>query len=87
MMIDDINITDFKAGIEGVESDYRSWTAYSAAGRLVVELSEASDVAVHGVDGITYFRGAMPQGTTSLNLAPGLYVVVVKDFTRTVLVK
>ena len=88
LMFDDINITDFKAGIEGVESDYRSWTAYSTGNsNLTVELGADSDVAVHGVDGITYFRGRMNQGVNTLSLAPGLYIVVVEDFTRRVLVK
>lgn len=87
LMIDDIEIGDFYGGIEGVESDYRSWTAYSAAGQLVVELSHDANVAVHGVDGITYFNDEMHGGNNTLNLAPGLYIVVVDDFARRVLVK
>lgn len=87
ILIDNIEITDYSAGIDGVVSDYRSWTAYSAGGRLVVELGEASRVAVHGVDGITYFNGDMHAGANTLDLAKGLYIVVVDDFSRRVLVK
>lgn len=88
LLFDDIEATDYKdSGIMGVESDYRSWTAYSLHGSLVVELTEAAEVAVHGVDGITYFRGSMSAGQNTLHLAPGLYIVAIADFTRRVVVK
>lgn len=87
LLIDDIEITDYKAGIEGVVSDYKAWTAYSANGTMYIELGADSNVAIHGVDGITYFNGKLHSGVNALNFAPGLYVVVVEDFTRRVLVK
>ena len=87
LLIDDINATDYRAGIEGVESDYRSWTAYSRNGELVVELADDANVAIHGVDGLTHFRGTMNAGENTIALPAGLYIVVVDDFSRRVLVK
>jgi hypothetical protein len=88
MCIDNISISDYATtGIEGVESDYRSWDAYCRGGELCVELSTASTVKVYGMDGIAYHNGKLAAGTTTLKLAKGLYVVVVGDFTRRVLVK
>ena len=87
LLIDNVEASDFRSAIDGVESDYHSWTAYSLNGRLVVDLAQDSQVAVHGVDGITYFRGTMHAGTNELNLMKGLYVIVVDDFTRRVFVK
>jgi hypothetical protein len=73
--------------LEGVTSDYKSWDAYCLNGELVIELNDTKDVAVHGVDGITYFRGTLESGANTMSLAKGLYVIVVDDFTRRVLVK
>ena len=89
MCLDNISMTNYRSasGIDGVESDYRSWDAYCRGGQLCVELSHPSRVAIHGVDGITYANEVMAAGTTSLSLAPGLYIVVVDDFTRRVLVR
>ena len=89
LMFDDIEITDYHqgAGIDGVESDYRSWTAYCRGGELVVELATDSQVRVYGVDGIVYHNGMMGAGQTALSLPAGLYVVAVDDFARRVLVK
>jgi hypothetical protein len=39
------------------------------------------------MDGIAYHNGTLDAGTTALALNPGLYIVVVDDFTRRVLVK
>jgi hypothetical protein len=89
MCIDYITISDYSksSGLEGVESDYKSWDAYSRNGQLTIELSKAENVSVYGVDGNTYYQGTLGEGTTALSLAKGLYIVVVDDFTRRVLVK
>lgn len=62
-------------------------TAYSLNGQLVVSLSEQAEVQVYGIDGITYFNGTLNAGDNALDLAKGLYIVVVDDFSRRVLVK
>ena len=86
--IDDLAMTNFTSDvIEGVESDYNSWDAFCRGGQLVIELREASEVRIYGVDGITYHNGTMNSGETTLDLAKGLYIIVVDDFSRRVLVK
>ena len=87
LCIDNIALGSYAAGIEGVESDYRGWTAYSHGGQLVVELSEDAVAGVYGVDGKTYHHGLLKAGTNVLDVPAGLYVVAVKDFSRRVLVK
>ncbi len=84
---DNIAMTHYRGGIEGVESDYHAWTAYSLNGQLVVSLTEQADVQIYGIDGITYFNGTLNAGDNALDLAKGLYIVVVDDFSRRVLVK
>jgi endonuclease I len=89
LCIDNVTITDYKgaAGIDGVTSDYKSWDAYCHNGVLCIELTSAAHVKVYGMDGIAYHNGTLDAGTTTLALNPGLYIVVVDDFTRRVLVK
>jgi endonuclease I len=89
MCVDNISITDYfgSDGIDGVLSDYKSWDAYCRLGQLCIELSSPQKVAVYGVDGVTYLDGTLSAGTTTLSLAKGLYIVVVDDFSRRVLVK
>ena len=84
---DNIAISHYRGGIEGVESDYHAWTAYSFNGQLVVSLIEQAKVQIYGIDGITYFNGTLNAGDNALDLAKGLYIVVVDDFSRRVLVK
>lgn len=90
-LIDDISLTDCRtSGIEeAMEAEYHSWDAYCRNGRLVLESREdGTDVAaVYSMDGVLRHSGAIARGTTEITVAPGLYLVVVRDFTRTVLVK
>lgn len=90
-LIDDIALTDCRtSGIEeAMEAEYHSWDAYCRNGRLVLESREdGTDVAaVYSMDGVLRHTGAIALGTTEITVAPGLYLVVVRDFTRTVLVK
>ncbi len=86
-LFDNIAMSHYRGGIEGVESDYHAWTAYSLNGQLVVSLTEQADVQIYGIDGITYFNGTLNAGDNALDLAKGLYIVVIDDFSRRVLVK
>ena len=90
-LIDDIALTDCRtSGIqEAMEAEYHSWDAYCRNGRLVLESREdGTDVAaVYSMDGVLRHSGAIARGTTEIAVAPGLYLVVVREFTRTVLVK
>lgn len=85
--IDNVSLTNHSAGLEGVNSDYRSWDAYCRDHQLVIELAKTSTVRVYGVDGITYADSRMSEGTTTMTLPAGLYIIAVDDFTRRVLVK
>lgn len=88
--LDDVAISSYAStGINNPEAEYHSWDAFSAApGTLTVENRHEAIVAVHGVDGITYVADtAIAAGTTEFSLPAGLYIVVVGDDTRRVLVK
>ena len=86
--IDNIAITNYTAGIiDGVDSDFNSWDAYCRDGQLAVELADESEVMICSLDGIVVFNGTMKAGTTTLDIAKGLYIVNVADFARRVLVK
>lgn len=88
VLIDNITADNYTLGvIDGISSDYHSWDAFCRRGRLVVDLAEAATVAVYGMDGISRHLGVLPAGENALDVPVGLYVVVVADFTRRVLVK
>ena len=87
-MVDDVAISDFVvSGLDGVESDYRSWDAFCRGGELIIELAAEQSVRVYGVDGIVRHDGPLAAGATALSLPQGLYVISVADFARRVLVK
>lgn len=90
VLVDDLRLTSFRqSGVDAANTaEYHSWDAFCRAGALVLESSDGSnDVAeVYGMDGVARFEGTIGAGVT-LPLAPGLYVVTVRDFSRTVLVK
>lgn len=86
--LDDISISNYVASsIEGVESA-NAWDAYAAGGQVIVEINDGTprQVAVYGTDGITYFLQTVDSAAT-VALQPGLYIVVVDDYARRVLVK
>lgn len=88
--IDDIEATNYYSGVdEGTFGDERGngWDAYCIDHKLVVDLTSDANVAIHGVDGITYVNSIVAQGQTTFELNPGLYIVVVGQSTRRVLVK
>ena len=76
--------------IENANSaEYHSWDAFCRNGQLVMESNGTSEdfANVYGYDGTEHFAGLLPEGETTLDLAPGLYIVVVRDFSRRVIVK
>ena len=89
-MVDDIAISDCKAGIQLTPEGhaYHSWDAYCLDGRLTIENSDtANHFFVYSLDGREVFSGRVARGQTSLSLPAGLYVVNVADFSRRVLIK
>lgn len=88
--IDNIAISDFHTtGIPGIESDYAAWDAYCIDGRLTILAKRAGlpEARVYGTDGILYASLTPAEGTTALSLPTGLYIVVIEDFTRRVVVR
>ena len=85
-VIDDVEITEGESGIADAERDYHSWDAFCRKGQLVIESAEAQEAVMFGMDGIIRFRGTVC-GTASFELEPGLYVVAINGFSRTVMVK
>lgn len=87
-MLDNLELTDYRSsGLFEPDADYHRWDAYARAGKLVIESEDAREVAVYGVDGITYFHSTVSAPETVINLPKGLYVIASGDFTRRVLVK
>ena len=85
--IDLVEISDYTSGIEEV-ADYHTWDAYSLNGELVIENSVAGQhVNVYSVNGITEYSGELAAGNTTVKLAKGLYIVVIDNFARRVVVK
>lgn len=86
--IDNLMVTGYSGGlIDGVESNYHQWDAYCLDHALVVELQTPQTVSVYGTDGRTYALRTMPEGKNALLLPQGLYIVVVNDFSRRVVVQ
>ena len=86
--LDDVSISNF-AGISSVaDLDYHRWDAFGRGGELVVETYSGLtlEVAVVGTDGIVYYSGKV-KGEYSLALPAGLYIVVVDDYARRVVVR
>ena len=87
-MIDNLEMTDYRqSGLFEPDADYHRWDAYARGGSLVIECENPREVAVYGVDGITWFNGRISARETVINLPKGLYVIASGDFTRRVLVK
>ncbi len=67
---------------------YHSWDAYCRDGRLVIDVVDRThpcQVAVYDMAGMTCFNGRLG-ATTALELPAGLYIVVVDNFARRVVV-
>lgn len=87
---DDVTATNYTSGVYDLtfgDDKGTGWDAYCQNGQLVVDLSEPANVAVHGIDGITYVNEKLGAGTTPIKIEKGLYIVVVGKSTRRVLVK
>ena len=92
VMIDDLRISDYssQSGVEAANAaEYHSWDAYCRNGSLIIESDGtcADRVEVYSVDGTEIYSAPISAGETALSPAPGLYIVVVRDFARRVLVK
>lgn len=83
-----LSIGDYTmSGLEDV-IDYHRWDAYCSASQLVIETREAagSNAVVYDTAGALRFEGRV-DSRVELPLPAGLYIVVVDDFARRVVVR
>ena len=89
--VDDIEATNYTNIVDDTAfGDERGngWDAYCSDGQLVVTLQLPGTIAIHSVDGRTHLSGhRLDAGSHSFALQPGLYIVVLGESTRRVLVK
>jgi len=86
--IDNISISNCTELNAIEEFEYHSWDAFCRGGRLIIECRDkAEQVAVYGLDGITWVSGLLNAGQHEYIMPKGLYIVVSGDFARRVLVK
>ncbi|MDE5785619.1 MAG: hypothetical protein K2H98_03715, partial [Duncaniella sp.] len=86
--LDDISISNY-AGMSSIaDLDYHRWDAFSRGGELVIETYSGItlDAAVVGTDGVVYYSGPV-SGELSIALPAGLYIVVIDDYARRVVVR
>jgi hypothetical protein len=86
MMLDNLTIEDYLSTTAVGDVDYHSWDAYCRNGQVIVETSTPTEINVYGVDGVTYYSGAV-NGSMTLSLAKGLYIIATQSASRRVLVK
>lgn len=86
-MVDEISATKYSNLVPDAVADYHRWDAFCRDGKLVIEADETVMASVYSLDGSTVFAAQVGVGETTLDLAPGLYVVSVDDFARRVLIK
>ncbi|MCM1291993.1 MAG: endonuclease [Bacteroides sp.] len=88
LFLDNVSITNYSELQAIDEFEYHSWDAFCRDGQLVVECREkAEQIAVYGVDGLTWVNDTLDAGEHIFDLPKGLYIVVSGDFPRRVLVK
>lgn len=87
-MVDNIGISNYSGTGAVMELDYHGWDTYCRNGKLVVESREGEmDVAVYGMDGLTWVKERINGGMREYSLPKGVYVVVSDDYSRRVVVK
>lgn len=88
-LLDNEAISNYSQMAAVDELDYHSWDAFCRNGRLVIECRDkAARVSVYGIDGLTWVDHArFEAGEHILEVPTGLYIVVVDDYARRVLIK
>ena len=83
--IDDVKITAYTmSSVSTIEQP--EWDAYCAAGQLRVETAMPSMIYVYSIDAKQVYGGSI-EGSTSLSLPAGYYIVVNGNDSRNVIVK
>lgn len=92
MCLDDIKATAYRSGVEdaaAVFGDDRGtgWDARSIAGNLVIDTDRDTRAAVYSIEGQMVADAKITAGTHTLAVNPGLYIVVIGQASRRVMVK
>lgn len=85
-MVDNIEATTYTNLVPDAAAPYHTWDAFARHGALVIEASMPVHATVSSIDGRTA-ASITVAGSTALDLAPGLYIVTVDNFSRRVLIK
>ena len=83
--LDNVAITPYTSALTGIE--IATATAYCHNGNLVIDNAAGTPVAIHSIDGITHYAGIPTVDRLTLPLPPGLYIVVIADTSRRVLIR
>lgn len=86
--IDDISVSDYQAGVNGIEyAD--GWDAFASQGTLIVDNRAETPrrFIVYNLEGIVLANREIPHGTYNFNLSAGLYIVASDALARRVVVK
>lgn len=87
-LVDNIGISNYSGTGAVMELEYHGWDAFCRNGKLVVESRDnTTEVAVYGMDGLTWVKETIAGGAHEYSVPKGLYVVVSGDHTRRVVVK
>lgn len=86
-VLDDLEAKSFSGLVPESVADYHRWDAFCRGGELVIEASEAVEARVYALDGTEVVAGRIAEGLTTFAVQPGLYIVVVDNFVRRVVVK
>ena len=87
--LDDVSLTGSFGALGDVTAERRTWDAYNLDGDLAVDVAaaEAIDVNVYSLDGIRRASLTAAPGITRIVLPAGLYIVVVGDDSRRVVIR
>lgn len=89
ILLDDLAVTDHRGTSTIVpDLEYHTWDAYCRNHTLIIENNNpANSFAVYSIDGTEVYTLNATTGETAVELPSGLYIVVVDDFARRVIVR
>ena len=83
--IDDFKITSYSSSVATVDAAAK-WDAYCLGGKLIIETAVPSQVSVYTLDAREAYSSTV-SGTAAVSLPAGLYIVVLDNDSRKVVVK
>lgn len=83
--LDNVAISPYISALTDIETT--TATAYCRNGNLMVDHAAGIPVAIHSIDGITHYADTPTTDHLTLHLPSGLYIVVINDTSRRVLIR